>query len=742
MKVSFLLFNAYGIGGTIRSTMNLAGALAEAGHAVEIVSVIRTKDRPALPTVHGVRLVSLVETRRTAPGFDQDHDPRERPSQLYPKDDGPYKLSSTLTDERIVQWLRDTDADVIVGTRPGLNIMLSQFGPKRALRIGQEHLTHQLHKPAIREAQDAAIGNLDAFTTVSRADAACYRELLPDIDTEIRCVPNGVPVPDLAPSTGRNKVVVAAGRLIPVKNYPLLVEAFGHVVQKRPDWSLRLYGRGPQEGKLSQQILDAGLSSHVHLMGAVAPIEPEWAKGAIAAVSSDAESFGMTLVEAMHAGLPVVATDCPYGPGEIISDGADGLLVPPGDAKAFAAALLDLIEDEDRRREMAAGARAKALTFTPQAAADCFVRLVGDLGLHPHLLTPTPQRRRWQRSVKEAARPVLRSTLRQPVLGAALRSLMPRRAERLSRQLAFRPKGRVVAERDGSLLVRVSGMKSQAATLVLRRAKGGERDEVRVPLAAGSRGEQASHARVGSEHCLDEGEWRLYAEREQDGLRRKVQAITVDTAQLVHAEPVHRDGMVTYRVPFTTADGRLALKVWSRPTHLEVDAVSVGPLATTVTGQLLGVALGDGAVVVASRRGTPAQFQAPVEPERDGRLSFCLVHSDFAEQCAVSGSEREFWDLHLVQDDVRVRIGRIGGDLAQRKATDRMPPAFCELPDRRVRVRPYLTDNNALAMNVSEAPPAQAAHSTPEGAEPTALLIEPVELPRIPEDQVAPASAA
>src|SRR5262249_2174073 len=109
---------------------------------------------------------------------------------------------------------------------------------------------------------------------------------------------------------------------------------------------------------------------------AVSPIETEWAKGSIAAVSSDLESFGMTIVEAMHCGVPVVATDCPHGPGEIISHGADGLLVPlSGGAEACADALLELIDDRELRRRLGAAAREKAAAYAPEAIALCYERL-------------------------------------------------------------------------------------------------------------------------------------------------------------------------------------------------------------------------------------------------------------------------------------------------------------------------------------------------------------------------------
>ncbi|MFI7141372.1 glycosyltransferase family 4 protein [Streptomyces massasporeus] len=359
MKVSFLIHNAYGIGGTITTTFNLAGALAER-HDVEVVSVLRHREHPHLVLDPRVRLRALVDLRKEA-----DHPLHQRPAKVFPPAEYRHHQYSELTDQRIGECLAALDADVVIGTRPGLNVHIARQAPQHVLRVGQEHLTLDNHSPRLRTALRRAYRRLDVITTVTEADAAAYRRRMWLPGVHVEALPNSVPDPALPPADSTAKMVIAAGRLVPVKRYDLLIEAFAPVAAAHPDWQLRIYGKGEEQPRLRELIERLGLWNNVFLMGAATPMEAEWAKGSIGTAASDFEPFGMTIVEAMRCGLPVVSTDCPYGPGEIIQDGTDGRLVPVGDRDALTAALLDLVGDDERRRRMGRAALDNARRFAP-----------------------------------------------------------------------------------------------------------------------------------------------------------------------------------------------------------------------------------------------------------------------------------------------------------------------------------------------------------------------------------------
>ncbi|MEU2687891.1 glycosyltransferase family 4 protein [Streptomyces hygroscopicus] len=378
MHISFLIHNAYGIGGTIRTTYNLARTLGEQ-HDVEIVSVFRHRDQPVFDPGPHVRLSHLVDIRKNSPSYDGADPDHSRPAKVFPVAEGRYKQYSALTDRRIADHLRRLDADIVVGTRPGLNAHIAREARRGPVRVGQEHLTLSTHSKGLKRALRAVYPRLDAVTTVTEADAKTYRSQMRLPGVRIEAVPNSVPEPGLEPADGTGKWVIAAGRLAPVKRYDLLIRAFEKVSAARPDWRLRIYGGGAQHAKLRALIDELGLYNHVFLMGPANPLDPEWAKGSIAAVTSSMESFGMTIVEAMRCGLPVVATDCPHGPAEIIDNGVDGRLVPTGDVDAIAAALLDLMNDDELRQRMGQAALKDSARFDPSRVAGRYETLFSGL---------------------------------------------------------------------------------------------------------------------------------------------------------------------------------------------------------------------------------------------------------------------------------------------------------------------------------------------------------------------------
>ncbi|MFF1452580.1 glycosyltransferase family 4 protein [Streptomyces sp. NPDC058274] len=404
-KIVFLLHNAYAIGGTVRTTLNLAAALADR-HEVEIVSMSRHRDTPRFDIDPRITLVPLVDTRE---GSADLADPAfAEPAVDFPAADKRHGQYTRLTDLRVRAHLARSTADVVIGTRPGINVYVARFAPRRALLIGQEHLRHDAHGKRLRAVLAQEYRGLDAVVTMTAADAEVYRNRMALPGVRVESVPNIVPEAGVTPSDGTARVIAAAGRLVAGKRFDLLIEAFAAVAAKEPEWELRIYGGGAEREHLQGMIDGLGLAGHARLMGARTPIEAEFAQASLVVSASDAESFGMTLVEAMRCGVAVVSTDCPLGPGEIITDGVDGRLVPVGDARALADVMLELVSDEWQRRSMGRAALQSAHRYDAAGIVARYELLFAEL-------RATRQQRAWAR---ERAR-VLRWARR--LAGAVLR---------------------------------------------------------------------------------------------------------------------------------------------------------------------------------------------------------------------------------------------------------------------------------------------------------------------------------
>lgn len=131
--------------------------------------------------------------------------------------------------------------------------------------------------------------------------------------------------------------LLAIGRLAPQKNFPLLLRAFAR--WQAPEARLTILGEGPERGKIERLARELGVAGRIDLPGHCADTAPALAEAEAFVLSSDYEGVPAVVLEALAAGLPIVATDCSVSMPELLGQGKLGHLVPVGDEAGFARAL-------------------------------------------------------------------------------------------------------------------------------------------------------------------------------------------------------------------------------------------------------------------------------------------------------------------------------------------------------------------------------------------------------------------
>lgn len=177
--------------------------------------------------------------------------------------------------------------------------------------------------------------------------------------------------------------IIAVGRLHPSKGYDVLLTAIKKLLDQGRDLALQIIGAGPEREALEAQVARDGIGGRVTFLGSLAEdrIIDHLDSSDVFVLSSHAEPLGVVCMEAMSMGVPLVGTAA-GGVGEIVTDGVDGLLVPPNDADALAAAVARLLDDEPLRRRLAAAGR--------QAIIDRFDSRFGAASLYERMFGRPP----------------------------------------------------------------------------------------------------------------------------------------------------------------------------------------------------------------------------------------------------------------------------------------------------------------------------------------------------------------
>ncbi|EJL22062.1 glycosyltransferase [Novosphingobium sp. AP12] len=234
---------------------------------------------------------------------------------------------------------------------------------RRAAVLRTEHLPYLLTDPDQRAAYREGLNNVDRVICVSDAVAQSYRVAgVPDV--LLATIANGVDrrTPSLTRDALRRlwlledrPVLLMAGRFAPQKDHALLLQAMPAILRAQPDTVVLLAGEGPLLIPTATQIAKLGLAGSIRMLGGRDDLPDLMACADLLVLPSRFEGLSLVALEAMAAGLPIVATDAP-GNVELIEPGISGWLAPAGDAAAFADSVIDAIVDPDRLARVAVAA--------------------------------------------------------------------------------------------------------------------------------------------------------------------------------------------------------------------------------------------------------------------------------------------------------------------------------------------------------------------------------------------------
>ncbi len=327
-----LLFhiNSMGKGGAERVVSVLSEKFSEDGYDVVIATLWRAQEEYQIP--EGVKRVNLGDDRN------------------YEKS-GRIRLAlRRLMDLR--RLIRKENPDLVISfcNKANFRCAYCMAGLKTPLLVSVRNdprVDYFPHKYGVFQMKKKASGcvfqTTDALRCFDEEFQRKSRVIFNPIDGKYFVADGAMPEPA--------KYVVTVGRLSQQKNQLLLLKAFFLVQKELPEYRLRIYGEESDQGikeKLTDYIERQNMQDCVSFMGQSSCLESEIKDASLFVLSSDYEGMPNALMEAMAMGIPVISTDCPCkGPAELIEDGISGILVPVGDEKEMAGAIIKVLKDRE-----------------------------------------------------------------------------------------------------------------------------------------------------------------------------------------------------------------------------------------------------------------------------------------------------------------------------------------------------------------------------------------------------------
>lgn len=356
LKVLILGGNFNNTGGTERVGSMLANGLFEVGYEI-VLGSISYGDKPFFPINEGIKVVSLLNS----PG-----------RTLYRTPNIIYKIRKLLKEENI-------DTLIVVETMSVLFTLPATLGlPVKHVCWEHFNFNNDLGKKERRVARQLAARYCDSVVTLTERDKGYWLQGTQH-KSQITAISNPCPFPVQEYIKEENtKIVLAVGRLTNIKGFDMLLDAWIQVNKSMPDWILKIVGEGEDRAKLTDLIKKNKLTDSVELVGNTDDVGQYYKEAEIFCLSSRFEGFGMVLIEALAFGLPTVSFDCDAGPAEVLED-TGSILVAKNDVDKLASSLIEIMNDDGKRKTISARSKVKAETYQPEKIVRQWVDLLENL---------------------------------------------------------------------------------------------------------------------------------------------------------------------------------------------------------------------------------------------------------------------------------------------------------------------------------------------------------------------------
>lgn len=373
-KISILSLHL-GYGGIEKSVVSLANMLCD-NYKVEIACCYKLYNEPAFSLDKRVKVKYLLKDLK--PNRDEFKTALKKKNIINILKEG-FKSIKILHERKskMIEYIQNTKADVIVSTRDIFNEWLGEHGKKNTLKIGWEH-NHYHNDFKYARGVVRSVYNLDYFVLVSNSLKDYYEKKLTKSKCKCLYIPNTIDKIPPRKSTLEEKRLICVGRLSEEKGHMDLLKIFALLIKDFPEWQLDIIGDGNEREKLEEFIKKHSISEKVILHGFRDKdyINKMLQKSSIYIMTSYTESFGIVLIEAMSHGVPCVAFDSAEGAKELIDSGMNGYLIKHRSFSAMIKKLSDLMEQRDTRLKIGEAARKKAKQYTVEIVKEDWINLI------------------------------------------------------------------------------------------------------------------------------------------------------------------------------------------------------------------------------------------------------------------------------------------------------------------------------------------------------------------------------